>query len=138
MASTAGVSYPLATTQLTVVINNPPNSPAQSSMLWWLGGLAGLLVFRTRRRFLHSAWGTVALLAAAALLAGAASGLTACNNGGIQFATPAGNSTVSVLVSTDPYVNPMVNPPVTQACGGGSPTSAPCSQQSFQISVTVQ
>jgi hypothetical protein len=136
MANTAGVSYPLATTQLTVVVNNPPNSPAQSSMLWWLGGLTGLLLFRTRRRFMRRAWGKVALLIGAALLAVSASGLMACNTG-VKYTTPTGKSTITVVASTDPYVSPVASPPVTQPCGG-SPKLAPCSQPTFQITLTVE
>ncbi|MGA3370534.1 MAG: Ig-like domain repeat protein [Terracidiphilus sp.] len=136
MASTSKAFYPPATTTLTVVANNPPNSPVQSSTLWWMGGLAGLLLFCTRRR-MQGAWGTVALLIGAALLAGAASGLMACNSGGIQFYTPKGDSVITVVASMDPYVSPLPSPPQTQPCGGGTPTSAPCSQQSFQISVIV-
>lgn len=144
MASTPGVNNPPVTTQLTVVINNPPNSPAQSSMLWWLGGLSGLLLFRMRRRIMRGAWGTVAMVIGIALLAISASGLTACNSGGVQFSSPKGTSTITVVASIDPYVSPMVSPPVTQACGidpttnAGSPALAPCSQPSFQITLDVE
>jgi hypothetical protein len=133
MASTPTTPYPTATTQLTVVVNNPPNSPVQSTMLWWLGGLTGLFLFWTRRRLVRGAWGTVAMSIGMALLLVSASGLMACNSG-VQSVTPRGTSTITVVANIDPYVTPMVNPPKTQPCGA----EGPCSQQTFQISVTVQ
>ncbi len=148
MANTATVSYPPATTNLQVVVNNPPNSPLQSSMLWWLGGLTGLFLFWTRRRLVRGAWSTVTMLIGMVLLAVSASGLMACNNG-IQFSTPPGSSTITVVASSDPYAlntNGSVNTGQTQPCGiipgsnppTGSPTLAPCTQPTFQIALTVQ
>jgi hypothetical protein len=142
-ASTPGAPYPPATTVLKVVVNNPPNSPATSSMLWWLGGLTGLLLLWTRRRMTRGAWGAITMLAGLILLAGAATGLMACNSG-IAFATPAGTSTVTVYASADPYLSVANN--TTQSCGiipgstppTASPKLAPCSQQTFQVSLTVQ
>jgi hypothetical protein len=146
MASTSQAFYPPATTTLTVAANNPPNSPVQSSTLWWLGGMAGVLLFWARRR-MHGAWGTFTLLIGAALLAVSASALVACNNGGVQFATPKGTSTITVVASVDPYVTPLASPPVTQPCVTTSgnppvsvygPTQGPCSQQTFQLTLQVQ
>lgn len=147
-ANTATASYPPATTQLQVVVNNPPNSPLQSSMLWWLGGLTGLSLFWTRRRLVRGAWGRVMMLIGMVLLAVSTSGLMACNNG-VQFPTPAGSSTITVVASSDPYAlnsNGSVNTTETQPCGiipgsnppTGSPTLAPCTQPTFQIALTVQ
>jgi sugar lactone lactonase YvrE len=148
MASTATVSYPPATTQLQVVVNNPPNSPLQSSMLWWLGGLTGLIMFWTRRRLMRGALGTVTMLIGMVLLAVSASGLMACNNG-VQFPTPPGSSTITVVASSDPFAlnsNGSANTGETQPCGivsgsnppTESPTLAPCTQPTFQIALTVQ
>jgi len=148
MANTAATSYPPATTHLQVVVNNPPNSPLQSSILWWLGGLTGLFLFWTRRRLVRGAWGKVTMLIGMVLLAISASGLMACNNG-VQFSTPAGSSTITVIASSDPYAlnsNGSVNTGETQPCGiipgsnppTGSPTLAPCAQPTFQIALTVQ
>jgi hypothetical protein len=55
--STAGNSYPPVTTKLEVVVDNPPNSPLQSSMLWWIGGLTGVLLLFVRRRAMQGVWG---------------------------------------------------------------------------------
>jgi sugar lactone lactonase YvrE len=148
MANTAATSYPPATTHLQVVVNNPPNSPLQSSILWWLGGLTGLFLFWTRRRLVRGAWGKVTMLIGMVLLAVSASGLMACNNG-VQFPTPAGSSTITVIASSDPYAlnsNGSVNTGETQPCGiipgsnppAESPTLAPCTQPTFQIALTVQ
>jgi sugar lactone lactonase YvrE len=141
MASTSSTTYPPPTTTLTVVVNNPPNSPAQGSMIWWLGGLTGLLLFWTRRRFVRGAWGTITMLIGAALLAISASGLMACNSG-VAFKTPAGTSTITVIASSDPFTSGSTSS--TQPCGVNSktnlpdPTLAPCSQQTFQFFLTVQ
>jgi hypothetical protein len=149
-ASIATSPYPPATTTLQVVVNNPPNSPALSSMLWWAGGLAGLLLFVTRRRMMRGTGGTIAMLIGVVLLATAASGLMACNSGArYAYPTPAGTSTITVHADADPFATPPTasNPiPPTQPCGGqvgvlnppqGNPASFPCSQTTFQISLTV-
>lgn len=139
LASTSTTPYAVATTQLKVVVNNPPNSPAQGSMLWWVGGMTGLLLFWMRRRVMRGALGTVTALLGVALFGIAASGLTAC--GGIQYTTPTGTSTVTVIASADPYASGSTN--TTQGCGVdssgvASPALAPCSQQTFKVSLTVQ
>jgi sugar lactone lactonase YvrE len=140
-ASTTGSVYPPSTTKMKVVVDNPPNSPAQGSMLWWVGGLTGLFLFWTRRRMMRGAWGTITMVIGAALLAISASGLMACNSG-IAFQTPAGTSTITVIASADPYLNPST--PTTQPCGINpttkqeDPTLAPCSQQTYSISLTAQ
>lgn len=122
-------------TVLQVIVNNPPNSPAQSTMLWWVGGVTGLLLFWVRRRMMGGAWRTMTMLIGIVLLGASASGLMACNNGA-QFATPLGTSTITVVADADPYVVGKNN--VTQACGVlGDPTSFPCSQKTYQITLTV-
>jgi sugar lactone lactonase YvrE len=148
-ASTAGNSYPPATTTLQVVVDNPPNSPLQSSILWWMGGLTGVLLLFVRSRAMHGAWGRVTMLIGGGLLAVSASGLMACSNGA-QFTTPSGTSTITVYANSDPFAlntNGTVNPAETQPCGGtipgsnppqGNPTVAPCAQATFQISLTVK
>lgn len=141
--STSSVTYPAATTTLSVVTNNPPNSPAQSSMLWWLGGLSGLSLLFLRRRMMRGAWAAVTMTIAVLLLAGSAAGLMACSS--TTYVTPAGTSTVTVYADSDPYVvssSGAVNPQASQPCGSTDPTSgaayAPCVQQTFQVSLTVE
>ena len=147
-ASTSANSYPLATTTLQVIVDNPPNSPLVSSMLWWMGGLTGLALLFVRRRAMRGAWGGVTMLIGMALLAVSATGLMACNNG-IQYATPAGSSTVTVYANSDPFVvsGGSVNTSETQPCGAtvpgsnpaqGNPTVLPCAQATFQVSLTVK
>lgn len=137
--STVGNSYPPATTTLEVVTDNPPNSPLQSSIMWWMGGLTGMLLLFVRRRAMHGAWGRVSMLIGMALLAVSAAGLTACT-GANPYITPAGTSTITVYASSDPFVvtNNAVNTGETQPCGSGNPANAPCAQATFQISVTVK
>jgi hypothetical protein len=105
-----------------------------------------LLLFFARRRLIRGAWGTVTMLVGTVLLAVSASGLMACNSG-VQFATPAGTSTVTVYASADPFTTPptaSTPTPTTQPCVSTStppvygPTQGPCSQQTYQISLTVQ
>jgi hypothetical protein len=146
--STAGNSYPPVTTKLEVVVDNPPNSPLQSSMLWWIGGLTGVLLLFVRRRAMQGVWGRVSMLIGMALLAVSATGLMACNSG-IPYATPAGTSTITVYANSDPFAlnsNGTINNQETQPCGTipgsnpptGGPKQAPCAQASFQVSLTVK
>ena len=139
LASTSLTPYPVVTTQLKVVVNNPPNSPAQSSMPWWIGGFTGLLLLRMRRKVLRGAWAKAVALAGIALIAIAASGLTACTS--VQYTTPPGASTVTVVATADPFTSGSTN--TTEACGTNasgmeSPSLSPCSQQTFKMSLTVQ
>ena len=139
-ASTTGTSYPPATTTLQVVVDNPPNSPLQGSILWWMGGLTGVLLLFVRRRAMHGAWGRASMFIGAVLLAVAASGLMACNTG-IAYPTPSGTSTITVIADSDPFVvsNGTVNTGETQTCSGTvANPSAPCAQATFQVSLTVK
>jgi sugar lactone lactonase YvrE len=148
-ASTTGNSYPPATTTLEVVVDNPPNSPLQSSLPWWMGGLTGVMLLLVRRRATHGAWARVSMLIGMALLAVSATGLMACN-GGNPYTTPTGTSTITVYANSDPFAlnsNGTVNTSATQSCGGtvagsnppqGNPADAPCAQATFQISLTVK
>jgi sugar lactone lactonase YvrE len=135
--STPSAPYPPATTQLTVVVNNPPNSPAQSSMPWWLGGLTGLSLFCMRRRMMRGARGILWMLIGSAALTAMAGGVMSCG-GGAQFLTPAGTSSITVVASVDPYASGSSSNsnPITQPCTAG-PSQPPCSQPTFQIKLTV-
>lgn len=135
--STSSAPYPPATTQMTVVVNNPPNSPAQSSMLWWLGGLTGLSLLWMRRRMMRGARGILCTLIGSAAFTVAAGGIMSCGSS-VQFPTPAGTSTITVVASVDPYTsgsNSNSNP-TTQPCTAG-PSEPPCSQPTFQVKLTV-
>jgi sugar lactone lactonase YvrE len=144
LPSTPANSYPPATTTLQVIVDNPPNSPLQSSILWWMGALTGLALLFVRRRAMRGAWGRVTMLIGMALLGLSATGLMACNNG-IANATPAGTSNVTVYAYSDPYVvsSGTPNQGETQPCGpasGSNPpqTQLPCQRATFQVSLTVQ
>jgi len=140
LASTSTTPYPVATTQLKVVVDNPPNSPAQSSMLWWVGGFTGFLLFWMRRRMMRGAWATMTTFAGIALLAIAASGLSACSDN-MKYITPTGTSTVTVIASADPFASgstSTVSACGTSSAGVESPALSPCSQQTFKVSLTVQ
>jgi hypothetical protein len=94
-----------------------------------------------RRRMMCGAWRNLTMLLAMVLLGASASGLMACNSGA-QFVTPAGNSKVTVVADADPYTSGSTSS--TQACGinattkVGDPTMAPCSETTYQISLTVK
>jgi sugar lactone lactonase YvrE len=143
LPNTASNPYPAATTQLQVVVNNPPNSPLSGAIPWWFGGIAGLSLLLSRRRWMRGAWATVSMLVAIVLLAFSASGILACG-GGAQFKTPAGTTTITVLANSDPYLAPppantvTVQPCVDPVSGAQGPTQGPCTQNTFQISLTVQ
>jgi hypothetical protein len=138
--STSSKTYPAFTTQLKIVVNNPPNSPAQSSMPWWLAGLFGVGLLVKRRQLARSGlWGAMVILIAVALSLTAIGTMSACGSS-VSFATPTGSSTVTVIADSDPYVSGSTTD--TQACGTTAYSSAstylPCTQQSFDVSLTVQ
>ena len=123
------------TVSLAVTIDQPPQTPTASKFVWWLAGPAGLLLFFARRRFMRRGWATISMVIALALLGITASGLTACTSG-TKYVTPTGSSTVTVVVSSDPFTSSSST--TTQSCPANNPASAPCAQQSFQVSLTVQ
>jgi hypothetical protein len=149
-ASTTSNPYPPAITTLQVVVDNPPNSPAQSAILWWIGGLTGVALLFARRRAMQGAWARVLMIVGVALIAVITSGLTACGTGVVPYATPAGTSTITVIANSDPFAlnsNGTPNTGTTQPCGGtiagsnppqGNPADAPCTQSTFQVSLTVK
>lgn len=141
--STLSVSYPPYTSQLSIKVDNQPNSPAQSSMPWWMAALTGLALFTMRRRLVRSgAWRSTIAVLAILLCLGAAGGLSGCSSGA-AFLTPKGASTVTVVVDADPLGTVNGTAGVLLPCGVNSskqndPTLAPCSQQTFSIALTVQ
>ena len=131
---------------LSIVIDQPPQTPTASKLLWWLAGPTGLLLLFARRRFARHARGLIAAALAFILLSIAAGGMGACA-GGVQYTTPSGASTVTVYGWSDPYTTMPTSSnanPSTQACGinpttkVADPAFAPCSQTAFQVSLTVQ
>ena len=135
---TATASNPPVT--LSIVIDQYPQTPTAGKFLWWLAGPTGLLLFFARRRFARRAWATIATTLAFILLGIAAGGMGACTSG-VQNVTPTGISTVTVVVSSDPFITAPTSSnanPGTQTCPANNPASAPCAQQTFKVSLTVQ
>jgi len=140
MPSTSTATAYTPPVNLTITIDQPPQTPTASGLVWWLSVVTGLLLFFARRRWSHAAWGTATLLLGMVMLGVAASGLLACTSGN-QFATPPGTSTVTVYASADPFTTLPTSgtpTPPTQACPANSPATAPCSQQAFQVTLMVQ
>jgi sugar lactone lactonase YvrE len=124
---------------MTVTIDQPPQTTTASKFIWWVAGPAGLLLFFARRRFARHG-GAIAAVLAFLLIGIAVGGLGACTSGP-KFTTPAGTSTVTVYASSDPFASAPSSStptPATQPCPASNPANAPCVQQSFQISLTVQ
>ncbi len=141
-ASPTGTNYPPTfATKLTVVVDNPPNSPAQGSIVWWIAGIFGAILLVKRRKLARSGvWGAMVLLIGGAISLAALGAMNACGAGG-SFLTPTGSSTVTVIAYSDPYV-PLSNPQTTQPCGLNSsgtaePNLAPCAEQTYQVTLTV-
>ncbi len=126
---------------LTVTIDQPPQTPTASGFIWWLAVPTGLLLLFARRRFRNRAFANITLGLALIFAGIAASGIAACTSG-VAYTTPTGASTVTVYASSDPWV-PNTSSSAVQPCGNGAngqPNTAvaPCSQQAFQVSLTVQ
>jgi sugar lactone lactonase YvrE len=125
---------------LTITIDQPPQTPTASKFYWWLAVPTGLLLFFIRRRFARRDWSAITSTLALIVLGIAAVGMGACSNS-IHYNTPAGASTVTVIASSDPFTAPPSSTnanPSTQSCPANNPASAPCAQQTFQVSLTVQ
>ncbi|WP_420237620.1 Ig-like domain repeat protein [Telmatobacter bradus] len=146
LASTSGTTYSIPTVQLSVVIDQPPQTTTASRIPWALGGLGGLLLLLARRHLARRyAWVSAGVLLAAVLLPLTAVCVTGCSSGDI-YNTPAGTSTISVYASADPYEvsSGSLVLTTTQACGTNSstgladPSISPCSQTKFQVAVTVK
>jgi len=139
--STPGTAAFNSPVTLTVTIDQPPQTPTASRFFWWLAGPTGLLLLFARRRFRSGAFATITMALALIFAGIAASGIVACTSGNI-FTTPAGASTVTVYAAADPWVSGSTS--TTQTCGINSATGlpstalSPCSQQTFQVALTVQ
>ena len=132
-ASSAASTPPVV---MSVTIDQPPQTPTASKLLWWLAAPTGLLLLFARRRTTRRGWPAAVLVAGLMLLGSSAVGLTSCASGEAAYVTPAGTATVTVIASSDAIV-PASNPPTSQPCPAGA-TSAPCAQQTFQFTLTVQ
>lgn len=136
-ASTPGNSLPNLPVKMSVVVNQPPQTPSASGTYWWFAGPIGLMLFFVRRKYAGRIWTTLTILAVIGLGGLATTSLTACGTSS-QFLTPAGTSTVKVVAYEQPF-QPQPNPNnLTQACPEKDPTQSPCAEQTFKVAVTVK
>lgn len=141
--STAGAIQAPSTMALSFAVNQPPQTPTASKMLWWVAIPTGMLLLMMRRRLklaAASSWmGILLLIAAVGAISAGVLGTSACNAGGYKVWQ--GTTPVTVYAWSDPYTSGSTN--TTQACGvnaAGNPDTsvAPCSKQAFTVNVTVQ
>ncbi len=129
---------------LSIAIDQPSQAPTASGMFWWVAGPLGLLLLFARRRFELHARRVVVAMAAVVLLGAAGIGIGGCGASSKNL-TPTGSSTITVYAWAQPFAigststtqtcpttGSPTNPPV------GNPAGAPCSQQAFQVALTVQ
>jgi sugar lactone lactonase YvrE len=69
------------TIAMSVVIDQPPQTPTASKFPWWLAGPTGLLLLFARRRFARRGSSTITTALAFILLSIAAGGMGACTSG---------------------------------------------------------
>ncbi len=141
MASTSASPQQNLSVSLSIAIDQPPQTPTASGLFWWLAGPIGVLLLLTRRRFARRSWAWMAQVVAIVLLGISGLGLVSCSSGSPQNVTPSGTSTITVYAWADPFATAPSSSnatPATVACPANNPASAPCSQQTFQVSVTVQ
>jgi hypothetical protein len=137
-ASTTSTSYPSTVpVTLTLLVDQQPNVPTLSQgMVWWVSLLCGLQLLVVRHRLRRTAgkavWNVVLLIGALSALAVGVAGTSGCSSG-VNFATPKGTATITVYATADPLVSGTSN---TLQCS--SINTYPCSQQKFQVAVTVQ
>jgi hypothetical protein len=143
LANTPGVAYPPATVMLSVATNQPPLTPTAGKTVWWIAIPTGMLLLFARRRLKTLAiagwWSALLLFGAIGALSAGIVGATACSSNGAAFKTPVGKSTVTVYASADPFAlksNGTVDTTTTVQCK--TINTSPCSQQTFNVNVTVQ
>ena len=136
-ASTPGNSVMNLPAKMSIVINQPPQTPSAGGSYWWLAGPIGLMLFFVRRKYAGRLLATLTVVAIVALGGLAAGGLSACGTNP-QFLTPAGTNTVTVVAYEQPFQPPPNQNNLTQVCPANDPTQAPCSEQTFKVSLTVK
>jgi sugar lactone lactonase YvrE len=134
-ASTPSNPFNNAPVKMSVVVNQPPQTPTAGGLFWWLAGPLGLMLFYVRRRYAGSVFAALTVLAVIVMGGLAVTGLSACGSGA-QFLTPTGTSTVTVAAYVQPFKPGSTS--LTQACPANDPTQSPCAEQTFKVSVTVK
>jgi sugar lactone lactonase YvrE len=136
--NTHSVSYPEPPVTMWIAINQPPQTPTASKMIWWIAGPTSLLLLFVRRRMkavaLAGHWNMLLLIAAIGALSAGIMGSIGCSNG-ISYVTPKGTSTVTVYAYADTYVTGTTNN-TTSTCTASN--VYPCSKQAISVSVLVQ
>jgi len=135
LSSTSTSTASTPPVSMTVTINQPPQTPTASKLIWWLAAPTGLLLLFARRSVIRRGWSTLAMLLGLALLGSSAIGLTACSSAEAAFVTPAGTTTINVIASSTPFQAGSTSK--MQSCPANNPANAPCGQQSFQFTLTV-
>lgn len=139
LTSTAGVYIP--TVVLTVTVNQDLQPTAAGSVVWWIAGPMGLLFLFSRRRLARKGWNPIVMGLGVIVLAAATMGLGGCGSG-TAFATPQGTSTITVYADAAPFASGSTTTaqtcPISTQTSQPNPAGAPCSQQAFQVALTVQ
>jgi sugar lactone lactonase YvrE len=136
-ANTSSTTNPPSTLTLSVAVNQMPTTPTASKMIWWVGGLTGLILLLARRRMkalaVSGPWNMLLLLAAIGSIAVGVMGTSACASG-TASATPKGTSTVTVYAYAGPYASGTSGS--TTQCS--TVNTYPCSQLTFKVNLIVQ
>jgi sugar lactone lactonase YvrE len=140
-ANTSSLTYPPATAQMWVTIDQAPQTTTVSGVVWWIAIPTGLLLLVAFRRakltVVTNGWSALLLIIGVGALSLGIAGAVGCSSGGVAFATPKGTNQVTVTASGAPYVtSPKLDTTKTQTCSTSS--TYPCFQQSFTVNVTVQ
>lgn len=136
LASTSTSAASTPPVAMSVTIDQPPQTPTASKLLWWLAVPTGLLLLFSRRRVTRCGWPMTAMILGLTLLGTSVLGLTSCTSGEAAYVTPAGTTTVTVVASSTPFQAGSTTE--MQSCPANNPASSPCAQQTFQVAVTVQ
>ena len=114
--STPAATVPPTPVSFVINTNVPPVVPTASSIVWWTGGFAGLLLLGMRRRMVKLGYLRAgSLLSAAGVLAltmASVFGVTACSSStsSTAFLTPAGMSNITVTVRAAQFAaNSLIN-----------------------------
>ncbi len=104
LPSTPGANVNPTTVDFIINTNVAPTPPTGAgSMVWWVSGIAGMVLLVLRRRVKQMGYlragQLFTLLGAVLLLGGSAIGMSGCSTSSYSYITPAGSSTVTVKVS---------------------------------------
>jgi sugar lactone lactonase YvrE len=137
LANTTSSLNPPGTVTLSVAINQDPQTPTASKMIWWVAGFSGLVLLFARRRMIKlpiaNGWNAFLLVVAIGAMSACMMGATGCASS-VAFATPKGTSTVTVNAYADPFISGTSGN--TVACTTSA--TSPCSMTSFKVNLTVQ